>query len=62
VRRVVNGTNPIQVTDVVTLGQTGLSAFDSDSIKVAPHGDLTSRAAIRALSCSFTRRAPRARP
>lgn len=39
-RRVVNGTNPIQVTDVVTLGQTGLSAFDSDSIKVAPHGDL----------------------
>lgn len=38
VRQLVPGTNPLQVTDVLTLGQTGLTAFDSDSLKIAPNG------------------------
>lgn len=37
VRQLVPG-NPIPVTDTVTLGQTGLTAFDADSLKVAPNG------------------------
>ncbi len=38
VRKIVSANSPIQVTDVVTLGQTGLGAFDADSLKVAPNG------------------------
>ncbi len=43
VRQFVPGANPfestgIEVTDVVTLAQTGLDAFDADSLKVAPNG------------------------
>ncbi len=49
--RVVSGTSPFQVTTVATAGQTGTnivtgatsfvpSLFNTDSLKVAPNGDL----------------------